>query len=67
MDVTDNAVCAALDSCDRPRRKHPRPLLDPELLTLVRDNVFGCDLSARDAGAVTPWACGMPAPRLAVA
>jgi hypothetical protein len=53
MNVSDNAVGAALASRDRPPRAQPRPLGDPELLTLVGDNVFEFE-AVREAAVVAP-------------
>jgi hypothetical protein len=68
MDLSDNAVCAALASRDRPCPTHPRPLSDPSLVTLVVDHVFGCDLAASDAIVAGPTPSDAVVPgRLAVA
>jgi hypothetical protein len=68
MDSSDDAVCAASASRDPQSPSHPRPLSDPELLTLVGDTVFGCEAATRDATVVGPPSPEALAPqRLAVA
>jgi hypothetical protein len=68
MDFCDNALGAAPASRGRPRDTHPRPLCDPELATLVGDNVFACQVAAHDAVATAPARSDALVPRrLAVA